>query len=134
AVSLGLAARLWTSPARASGPIVLISIDTLRADHLPTYGYRGVRTPTIDAFAADGIVFENAYAHSPQTLPSHVSILSGRLPVEHGVRDNAGFTVKPGETLLQATLRDAGFATGGFVSAYVLRDDTGIGNGFDRFD
>ena len=82
AVSLGLAGRLWNVPASASGPIVLISIDTLRADHLPAYGYRAVRTPAIDAFAADGMVFENAYAHSPQTLPSHVSILSGRLPFE----------------------------------------------------
>jgi arylsulfatase A-like enzyme len=134
AISLGLAGRLWKSPAWASGPIVLISIDTLRADHLPTYGYRAVRTPTIDALAADGIVFENAYAHSPQTLPSHVSILSGRLPFEHGVRDNIGFAVKPGETLLPTMLREAGFSSGGFVSAYVLRDETGIANGFDHFD
>src|SRR2546428_5231184 len=134
AISLGLAGRLWKSPAWASGPIILISIDTLRADHLPTYGYRAVRTPTIDAFAADGIVFENAYAHSPQTLPSHVSILSGRLPFEHGVRDNIGFAVKPGETLLPTMLREAGFASGGLVSAYVLRDETAIANGFDPFD
>jgi choline-sulfatase len=131
---LGLARWFGTAQPQAPGPVILISIDTLRADHLPIYGYRAVRAPAMDALAADGIVFENAYAHSPQTLPSHVSMLSGRLPFEHGVRDNAGFTVKPGETLLQATLRDAGFATGGFVSAYVLRDDTGIANGFDRFD
>jgi arylsulfatase A-like enzyme len=126
----------WRSnaPSRASGPIVLISIDTLRADHLPIYGYQTVRTPTIDALAADGIVFENAYAHSPQTLPSHVSILSGRLPFEHGVRDNVGFAVKPSETLLPAMLRGAGFTSGGFVSTYVLRSETGIASGFDRFD
>src|SRR6476660_10384143 len=73
------------------GPLILISIDTLRADHLPTYGYGAVRTPAIDALAAGGVVFESAYAHAPQTLPSHVSILSGRLPFEHGVRDNVGF-------------------------------------------
>ena len=115
-------------------PVVLVSIDTLRADHLPMYGYRAVPTPAFDALAADGIVFENAYAHSPQTLPSHVSIFSGRLPFEHGVRDNAGFSVKPGETLLPATLRESGFATGGFVSAYVLRDETGIAKGFDLYD
>ena len=118
----------------APGPVILISIDTLRADHLPIYGYRAVRTPTIDALAADGIVFENAYAHSPQTLPSHVSILSGRLPFEHGVRDNVGFAVKPAETLLPAMLRGAGYLSGGFVSAYVLRDETGIGKPFDHFD
>ena len=131
---LGVAWRFGVGQPRVRGPVVLISIDTLRADHLPVYGYRAVPTPAMDALAADGIVFENAYAHSPQTLPSHVSMLSGRLPLEHGVRDNVGFSVKPGETLLPATLRQAGLATGGFVSAYVLRDETGIANGFDRFD
>jgi arylsulfatase A-like enzyme len=134
AVVFGAAWLFSTTASRRSGPVVLISIDTLRADHLPVYGYRAVRTPTIDALAADGIVFENAYAHYPQTLPSHVSILSGRLPFEHGVRDNVGFAVKPGETLLPAMLHDAGFTSGGFVSAYVLRDETGIGTGFDHFD
>ena len=132
-----IAAAWWgwfRAPSLLPGPIVLISIDTLRADHLPVYGYRSVRTPTIDALAADGIVFENAYAHSPQTLPSHVSILSGRLPFEHGVRDNIGFAVKPGERMLPAMLREAGYTSGGFVSAYVLRDETGIGKTFDRFD
>ena len=134
-IALGFASRLWTrTPSRPSGPVVLISIDTLRADHLPVYGYRAVRTPTIDALAADGVVFEHAYAHSPQTLPSHVSMLSGRLPFEHGVRDNIGFSVRPDEKLLPAMLHDAGFASGGFVSAYVLRDETGIANGFDHFD
>ena len=118
----------------AEMPIILISIDTLRADHLPIYGYRSVRTPTIDALAADGIVFENAYAHSPQTLPSHVSILSGRLPFQHGVRDNVGFAVKPDERLLPAMIRDAGYVSGGFASAYVLREETGIGKSFDHFD
>ncbi|MBI3492199.1 MAG: sulfatase-like hydrolase/transferase [Acidobacteria bacterium] len=134
-IAVGVASRFWTrTPARPSGPVVLISIDTLRADHLPVYGYRAVRTPTIDALAADGIVFEHAYAHSPQTLPSHLSILSGRLPFEHGVRDNIGFVVRPDEVLLPTMLHEAGFATGGFVSAYVLRDETGIAHGFDHFD
>jgi arylsulfatase A-like enzyme/tetratricopeptide (TPR) repeat protein len=116
------------------GPIVLISIDTLRADHLPVYGYTKVRTPAIDALAADSTVFENAWSHSPQTLPSHTSILSGELPFEHGVRDNGGFTVKPGQWLIQRTLHDAGWKTGGFVSAYVLRRETGIAQGFDTYD
>jgi arylsulfatase A-like enzyme len=119
---------------RGSGPIVLISIDTLRADHLPAYGYTGVRTPGIDAFAAESTVFDSAWSHSPQTLPSHTSILSGQLPFEHGVRDNTGFTVKPNQWLVQRALHDAGWRTGGFVSAYVLRRETGIGQGFDTFD
>ena len=118
----------------ASGPIVFISIDTLRADRLPAYGYAKVRTPHIDRLAADGVVFENAYAHSPQTLPSHTSILSGQLPFEHGVRDNVGFNVKQGQRFLQHALKDAGYATGAFVSAYVLREQTGFNQGFDTFD
>src|SRR2546428_8472876 len=113
--------------------VLLISIGTLRADHLRLYG-GSVAVPSVEALAADGIVFENAYAHSPQTLPSHVSILSGRLPFEHGVRDNVGFAVKRDENLLPTMLRGAGFTSGGFVSANVLRGETGIANGFDCFD
>jgi len=78
------------------------------ADHLPAYGYRGVETPAIDALAADGLVFEHAWAHSPQTLPSHASLFTGRLPFEHGVRDNQGFALKTGETMLAALLRARG--------------------------
>jgi arylsulfatase A-like enzyme/uncharacterized membrane protein YozB (DUF420 family)/tetratricopeptide (TPR) repeat protein len=118
----------------AGGPVVFISIDTLRADRLPLYGSTRIKTPNIDRLAADGVVFENAYAHSPQTLPSHTSILSGALPFEHGVRDNIGFTVKRDQRFLQHYLKEAGYATGGFVSAYVLREQTGINQGFDRFD
>jgi arylsulfatase A-like enzyme/Tfp pilus assembly protein PilF len=131
-ISLAWWLRSGTGP--ADGPIIFISIDTLRADHLPVYGYQGVRTPAIDALAGDGIVFERAYAHSPQTLPSHASILSGRLPFETGVRDNVGFVVKPDLTLLQELLHGRGYATGGVVSSYVLRSETGIARGFDFFD
>src|SRR5437016_319384 len=126
--------RYARASAPASGPIVLISIDTLRADHLPAYGYQKVRTPAIDALAADGVVFDRAYSHAPQTLPAHASILSGRLPFETGVRDNIGFVVKPGERMLAGLMRDRGYATAGVVSAYVLRKETGIGQGFDFFD
>jgi arylsulfatase A-like enzyme/Tfp pilus assembly protein PilF len=138
AFGTGLAAvggwRYARASAPVSGPIIVISIDTLRADHLPSYGYTKVRTPAIDALAADGVVFERAYSHAPQTLPAHASMLSGRLPFETGVRDNAGFTVKNGERLLPQMLRERGFATGGVVSAYVLRRETGISQGFDFFD
>lgn len=138
AVGTGLAAvggwRYARASAPVSGPIILISVDTLRADHLPAYGYPNVKTPAIDALAADGVVFERAYSHAPQTLPAHASMLSGRLPFETGVRDNAGFTVKNGERLLPRMLRERGFTTGGVVSAYVLRKETGISQGFDFFD
>jgi choline-sulfatase len=118
----------------ARPPVVLISIDTLRSDHLPAYGYRGVRTPAIDAFAGDAIVFEHAYSHSPLTLPSHATILTGRLPADTGIRDNAGFRLDPGRVTLAEVLKQNGYATMAAVSAYVLRADTGINRGFDFFD
>src|SRR5258705_10297814 len=126
--------RFARSYSPADGPVILISIDTLRADHLPAYGYTKVRTPNIDALAAAGTLFERAYAHAPQTLPAHTSILSGQLPFEHGVRDNVGFTVKPGQWFVQRGLQERGWPTGGFVSAYVLRAATGINQGFDTYD
>jgi arylsulfatase A-like enzyme/Flp pilus assembly protein TadD len=136
-VALGVwAARRWwpgaVSP--ANGPVILISIDTLRADRLPLYGYQKVRTPNIDAFAAGSVVFEHAYSHAPQTLPAHASILTGALPFEHGVRDNVGFTLKPGHWSLPGALHDRGWSTAGFVSAYVLRAQTGMNQGFDTYD
>ncbi len=126
--------RYARASAPLNGPIILISIDTLRADHLPVYGYTHVRTPAIDALAADGVVFERAYSHSPQTLPAHVALLSGRLPFETGVRDNIGFTVKAGERMLPQLLHDRGYTTGAVVSSFVLRKDTGLAQGFDFFD
>src|SRR5688572_14495246 len=93
------AATLWLRRSPARGPVILISIDTLRADRLPAYGYAKIRTPAIDALAADGVLFERAYAHAPQTLPSHASMLTGKLPFEHGVRDNIGFALKPSERM-----------------------------------
>ena len=126
--------RFARASAPVSGPIIVVSIDTLRADHLPAYGYTHVRTPAIDALAADGVVFERAYSHAPQTLPAHAALLSGQLPFESGIRDNVGFTIKPGERLLPQMLRDRGFTTAGVVSSYVLRKDTGIAQGFDFFD
>ena len=123
--------------ARASapvpGPIILITIDTLRADHLPAYGYRNVTTPAIDALALDGIVFERAYSHAVQTLPAHVALLSGRFPFDTGVRDD-GAPLKANERLLAQMLRDRGYATGGIVSSGMLRGETGLAKGFDFFD
>ena len=117
-----------------SGPIILISIDTLRADHLPAYGYQKVKTPAIDQLASSGVVFERAYSHTPQTLPAHAALLAGRLPFETGVRDDVGARVKPGERLLPQLLRERGYSTGAVVSASRLRKDTGINQGFDFFD
>ena len=117
-----------------SGPIIIISIDTLRADHLPAYGYRKVKTPAIDQLASNGVVFERAYSHTPQTLPAHAALLAGRLPFETGVRNDVGARVKPGERLLPQLLRERGYSTAAVVSTSLLRKDTGISQGFDFFD
>ena len=120
--------------AAARPNIVLISIDTLRSDRLPAYGYDGVETPAIDRLAADGVLFERAYTHVNVTLPSHVSVFTGLLPPEHGVRDNSGYRLDERIPTLAETLRAEGYATGGFVSSYVLRAGTGVERGFDAYD
>src|SRR5262245_50015261 len=126
--------RFARASAPVNGPIILVSVDSLRPDHLPVYGYKKIKTPAIDQLGADGVVFDRAYSHAPLTLPAHASLLSGRLPFETGVRDNVGFTIKPGERMLPQMLRERGYATAGIVSAFVLRKETGIGQGFDFFD
>jgi choline-sulfatase len=117
-----------------AAPVVLISIDTLRADHLPAYGYRAGRTPNLDRLAREGILFEDVYSHCPLTLPAHSSLLTGLLPPHHGVRDNIGFTLKDTHKTLATRFKEAGLRTGGAVSAYVLRSQTGIAQGFDFYD
>ncbi len=115
-------------------PIVIVSIDTLRSDRLPAYGYDGGSTPAIDAVTRDGVLFERAFAQAPMTLPSHVSLLTGEIPPRHGVRDNIGFPVQPGRALLlQQRLRDLGYTTGAAISAQVLGSRTGFATGFDFF-
>ena len=118
----------------AFGPVILVSIESLRADHLPVYGYQRVRTPAIDALAADSVIFDRAYSHSPLTLPSNVSLLSGLLPFQSGVRDDAGFAVPASVALLPQWLHRRGFKTGGVVSSCLLRSDTGLGAAFGFFD
>jgi arylsulfatase A-like enzyme len=138
AVGTCLAAVSGWRYARASapinGPIVMISIDSLRPDHLASYGYKGGRTPAIDLLATDGIVFEHAYSQVPQTLPAHAALLTGRLPFENGVRDSVGFTLNANERLLGEMLRDRGYKTAGIVSSYLLRKESGIDQGFEFFD
>jgi arylsulfatase A-like enzyme/Tfp pilus assembly protein PilF len=115
--------------------VIIVSIDTLRSDHLPAYGYGGVETPAIDRLRADGILYERAYTPVPLTLPAHTSLLSGLLTPAHGVRDNVGYSVDPTRSpMLQQQLADAGFATGAAVSAWVLRAQTGIDAGFDLYE
>lgn len=115
--------------------IVVISIDTLRSDRLPVYGYSDVETPAIDALRQDGVLFERAYSPMPLTLPAHASMLSGLLPPEHGVRDNMGYRLTSDRApLLASLLGEIGYSTGAAVSSFVLRRETGIAQGFDFFD
>ena len=123
-----------TAP-RADVPVIVISVDTLRADRLPAYGYRGVATPAIDALRGDSILFRNAYAHTPLTLPSHASLLTGLLPAQHGVHNNIGYTFDGARhPSIPSLLRARGYATGAAVSSFVLRGSTGIGPLFDFYD
>ncbi len=115
-------------------PIVLVSIDTLRSDHLPAYGYEGVETPAIDRLRAAGILFERAYSPAPLTLPAHASLLTGAPPTRHGVRDNIGYALDDSLPTLAELLREGGYRTAAAVSAYVRRHQTGIGRGFELFD
>ena len=113
--------------------VVLITIDTLRADHLPAYGYTKVKTPNLDQIAGESFKFTHAYAHVPLTLPSHACILTGRLPISHGVRDNGGYHLQDSETTLAETLKSHGYTTAGFVSAFVLDSAFNIQQGFDFY-
>ncbi len=115
-------------------PVILISIDTLRADHLPAYGYRDVATPALDDLARDSIRFESAYSHVPLTLPSHATVMTGLLPPENGVRDNTGYSLSASSPTIAETLRGAGYSTGGVVSSVVLANGSGIARGFDFYD
>ena len=131
ASSIGCARKALVFP---RAPVVLISVDTLRADHLPVYGYRGVETPALDALAKDSIVFENAVAHVPLTLPSHVTLLTGLLPFQNGVRDNVGYRLGASHPTVAEFLSSRGYATGAAVSAVVLDHATGVSRGFSFWD
>jgi arylsulfatase A-like enzyme/Flp pilus assembly protein TadD len=113
--------------------LIVITLDTTRADRLGCYGFGGVATPNIDALARDGIVFDYATATVPLTFPSHSSIFTGLVPPHHGVRDNGGFFLEDAQVTLAERLREKGFATGAFVAAWVLDRKWGLAQGFDEY-
>lgn len=119
--------------APVSGPIVLVSIDGLTPSRFSA-GARASEPSAIQALAAEAVIFERAYTHSPLTLPSHASILAGQLPFEHGVRDEAGFALHENVESLAELLRSRGFDTGAAVSSFLLRPATGVAQGFAFFD
>lgn len=112
--------------------VVLITIDTLRADRVGAYGWRAARTPAIDALAARGVRAERAYATAPITLSSHASLLTGVYPSRHGARHN-GMRVKANVPTLAEMLRSRGFTTGAFIAAFPLDRRFGLDRGFDVY-
>jgi choline-sulfatase len=113
--------------------LVLITLDTMRADRLPAYGFTGVRTPALDKIAGEGALFEETYAAVPLTLPSHVSLFTGLYPPRHGVRDNAGAPLSGELTTLAEVLRRRGLRTAAFVASSVLAPRRGLEQGFESY-
>jgi len=113
--------------------VILITIDTLRADRLSCYGSGRVETPHIDALARDGVLFSNAACAVPLTLPAHASILTGTYSPYHGVRENVGYVLDEGTPTLAELIKAQGWTTAGFVSSFVLDSRSGIGRGFDEY-
>jgi len=114
--------------------IVLISIDTCRADYLSCYGFGRKTTPNIDAIANESIVFENVISPVPITLPAHGSMLTGTIPPYHGVHDNLDYRLGDSNVTLAEILKEHGFTTGAIISAFVLDSQFGINQGFDTFN
>jgi len=127
----------WGGGARPFRNVLLISIDTCRPDYLSCYGYARKTTPNIDAVAAEGVLFTRAYSTNPMTLPAHSSMLTGTLPLAHGVHMNNSDRLADSNLTITEALRERGFETGAFVSAFVLDSIFGLGQGFatygDRF-
>lgn len=118
-----------------TGPnLLLVTLDTTRADRLGAYGHGAAETPRLDALAAKGIRFERAYAHAPLTLPTHASLFTGVFPPEHGIHDNGRLALGPELTTLAEIFQAKGFRTGAFVSAIALDGSFGLDRGFDVYD
>jgi len=136
ALALGSAAAGWwyarESPPH-QGPIVVMAVDGLKSRDLSPAAVASTSS-ALGALIADGVTFTRAYAHGPLTLPSYTTLLTGRLPFEHGVRDDGGFVLRPEVRTLAELLRNRGFSTGGAVATYRLRRQTGIAQGFGFFD
>ena len=123
-----------SAPSHEGADLVLVTIDTLRADAVGFAGNRRVETPVLDRLAAAGEVFDDAHAHNVVTLPSHTNILTGLYPYQHGVRDNSGFALSSKVPTLATLLKRAGWVTGAFVGAYPLDARYGLNQGFDVYD
>jgi arylsulfatase A-like enzyme/Tfp pilus assembly protein PilF len=123
----------WTRRGGVPRNVLLITLDTTRADHLGSYGYAQARTPNLDNLALEGVRFARVYCPAPLTLPSHASIMTGFYPVAHGVRNN-GHELSPKIRTLAEILKGHGFATAAFVSSFSVDSRFGLGRGFDVYD
>ena len=123
-----------TTPSAQRDNILLITLDTTRADRIGAYGYARARTPRLDRLAAEGVRFDAAFSPAPITLPAHASIFTGLYPFEHGVRNNGNFYLEERFETLATTLQKYGYQTGAFVSAFVLDRRYGLARGFETYD
>ncbi len=127
------------TPAEAPAPdddrpsVLLVTLDTTRADHIGAYGYAPARTPVLDGLAASGTLYERAYSTAPLTIPSHSTILTGRNPPSHGVRDNGDFNLGPGEVTLAERLTEAGYRCAAFTAAFPTQARWGFDQGFEVY-
>src|SRR5436309_7439197 len=122
-------------PTSADAPnVLLVTLDTTRADRIGAYGYGLARTPHLDRLAAEGVRFERAVAPSPITLPSHASLFTARYPFAHGVRNNGNFYLGDDVPTLTTVLHDRGYRTAAFVSSFILDRRYGLARGFDEYD
>ena len=130
-----ICALIWyyLSGSRKIQRVVLISIDTCRADHLSCYGYKQNTTPNIDAVAAEGVLFKSVVAPVPLTFPSHLTMLTGTIPPRHGSHDNLARRTPDSNITIAETLRDNGYKTGAFVSSFVLDPKFGLDQGFETY-
>ena len=135
-VTTGAGVQLGTLPDGARADrlnLVLITLDTTRADRIGAYGNAGAETPAFDRLAREGVLFEQAVSVAPLTLPAHATMFTGKFPPEHGIRDNGGFFLGEEQQTLAEILKGRGYRTGGFVSAFVLDSKWGVAQGFDTY-
>jgi len=130
----GKVGRLWARQGVEKPNVILVTMDTTRADHLACYGYPNVRTPNLDALAQNGILFEQCTSTNPLTLPAHCSILTGFNPTYHGVRINGNTALSSEQTTLAEVLSANGYTCGAFLGAFVLDGRWGLNQGFAHYD
>jgi arylsulfatase A-like enzyme/tetratricopeptide (TPR) repeat protein len=126
--------RLWAKRGIDKPNVILVTMDTTRADHIGCYGYSGGKTPHLDALAERGILFEQAATSSPLTLPAHCSILTGMYPTYHGVRINGNTALSEEQTTIAEVLSAQGYECGAFIGAFVLDGRWGLNQGFQHYD